>query len=200
MLEEEVTGLNPSVAALIPDRDFTRNAELFDTNWVMEKKTDADYSQEGRWGYTFGRYLDNAEQNNGTYPNDAWNKPIRLKNVFEGDLAYGWKNAKYGFLSFEGVGRTYTEFEVPQPGWYMVQCYGFIQSDNNDAYIFAKVKGSTSNSIEGGESKNNLVRVPSGTFPSKNTKANCLKVGEALTRPDKDKESYKNTVWILVTE
>ena len=200
VLEEEVTGLNPSVAALIPDRDFTRNAELFDTNWVMEKKTDADYSQEGRWGYTFGRYLDNAEQNNGTYPNDAWNKPIRLKNVFEGDLAYGWKNAKYGFLSFEGVGRTYTEFEVPQPGWYMVQCYGFIQSDNNDAYIFAKVKGSTSNSIEGGESKNNLVRVPSGTFPSKNTKANCLKVGEALTRPDKDKESYKNTVWILVTE
>ena len=200
VLEEEVTGLNPSVAALIPDRDFTRNAELFDSNWVMEEKAGADYSQKGRWGYTFGRYQNNAEQNSATYPNDAWNKPIRLKNVFEGDLAYGWKNAKYGFLTFEGVGRTYTEFEVPQPGWYMVQCYGFIQSDNNDAYIFAKVKGSTIDGIEGGESKNNLVRVPSGTFPSKNTKANCLKVGETLTRPDKDKESYKNTVWILVTE
>ena len=200
VLGEEVTGLNPSVAALIPDRDFTRNANDFDTNWVMEEKADADYSQKGRWGYTFGRYLNNAEQNSGTYPNEAWNKPIRLKNVFEGDLAYGWKNAKYGFLSFEGVGKTYTEFEVPRPGWYMVQCYGFIQSDINDAYIFAKVKGSTTNSIEGGESKNNLVRVPSGTFPSKNTKANCLEVGKTLTRPDRDKESYKNTVWILVTE
>lgn len=200
VLEEEVTGLNPSVAALIPDRDFTRNAELFDSNWVMEEKAGADYSQKGRWGYTFGRYQNNAEQNSATYPNDAWNKPIRLKNVFEGDLAYGWKNAKYGFLTFEGVGRTYTEFEVPQPGWYMIQCYGFVQSDNNDAYIFARVKGSEINGIEGGESKNNLVRVPSGTFKSKNTKANCLEVGQTLTRPDKDKEKYKNTVWILVTE
>ncbi len=200
VLGEEVTGLNPSIAALILDRDFTRNANDFDTNWVMEEKADADYSQKGRWGYTFGRYLNNAEQNSATYPNEAWNKPIRLKNVFEGDLAYGWKNAKYGFLTFEGVGRTYTEFEVPQPGWYMVQCYGFIQSANNDAYLFAKVKGSTINSIEGGESKNNLVKVAPGTFKSKNTKANCLEVGETLTRPDRDKESYKNTVWILVTQ
>ena len=200
VLSEEVTGLNPSIAALIPDRDFTRNANSFDSNWVMEEKADADYSLKGRWGYTFGRYLNNAEQNSGTYPNEAWNKPIRLKNVFEGTNAYGWQNAKYGFLSFEGIGRTYTEFEVPQPGWYMVQCYGFIQSDNNDAYIFAKVKGSTINSIEGGESRNNLVRVPSGTFSSKNTKENCLEVGKALTRPDGEKESYKNTVWILVTQ
>ncbi len=197
VLEEEVTGLNPSIAALIPDRDFTRNAELFDTNWVMEEKADADYSQKGRWGYTFGRYLNNEEQNNGTYPTEAWNKPVRLKNVFEGDLAYGWQNAKYGFLSFEGVGRTYTEFEVPRPGWYMVQCYGFIQSDANDAYIFARVKGNTS---EGSDSKKNLVKVPSGTFKAKNQKANCLDVGKVLTRPDGDKENYKNTVWILVTD
>ncbi len=200
VLSEEVTGLNPSVSALILDRDFTRNANDFDTNWVMEEKADADYTQKGRWGYTSGRYLNNAEQNGATYPTDAWNKPIRLKNVFDGDLAYGWENAKYGFLTFEGVGRTYTEFEVPRPGWYMVQCYGFIQSDNNDAYIFAKVKDSTIDGIEGGESKNNLVRVPSGTFKSKNAKANCLEVGKVLTRPDMGKESYKNTVWILVTE
>lgn len=202
VLEEEVTGLNPSIAALIPDRDFVRNADNFDTNWVTETKDGVIYSEKGRWGYTFGIFSGKNYQNNSTYPNEAWNKPLRLKNVFENDnnLNYGWENAKYGFLTFEGVGRTYTEFEVPQPGWYMVQCYGLIQSDNNDAYIFARVKGSTINGIEGGESKNNLVRVPSGTFKSKNIKANCLDVGKVLTRPDMGKEKYKNTVWILVTE
>ena len=45
-----------------------------------------------------------------------------------------------------------------------------------------------------------MVKVAPGTFKSKNTKANCLEVGETLTRPDRDKESYKNTVWILVTQ
>ena len=202
VLEEEVTGLNPSISALIPDRDFVRNADNFDTNWVTEIKDGVIYSEIGRWGYTFGVYSGKNLQNNSTYPDEAWNKPLRLKNVFENNsnLNYGWENAKYGFLTFEGIGRTYTEFEVPQPGWYMIQCYGFVQSDNNDAYIFAKVKGSTIDGIEGGESKNNLVRVPSGTFKSKNTKANCLEVGQTLTRPDKNKEKYKNTVWILVTE
>ena len=213
VLEEEVTGLNPSIAALIQDRDFTRNANNFDTNWVMEEKEGVDYTAKGRWGYTFGRYLENNAQNNGTYPDEAWNKPVRLKSVFEGDnmvnysdnnpdvkVKYGWKNAKYGFMSFEGVGRTYTEFEVPQSGWYMIQCYGFIRSANNNAYIFAKVKGSTINSIEGGESRNNLVKVSTNEFGNKNSQADCLKVGETLTRPDKDKEKYKNTVWILVTE
>ena len=202
VLSEEVTGLNPSIAALIPDRDFTRNANDFDKNWKMERKDDGDYSEKGRWGYTFGRYENNAAQNE-TYPHNPWNEPIRLKNVFEGSANYGWTNARYGFLSFEGVGRTYTEFEVPQPGWYMVQCYGFIQNasnSNNDAYLFAKVKDSSSNSIEGGESRNNLVKVSANKFGSKKTQANCLEVGKTLTRPDRDKESYKNTVWILVTE
>ena len=192
VLEEEVTGLNPSIAALIPDRDFTRNAEHFDTNWVIESnEDDLDFSF-GRWGYT---YDNNTVEE--TYPTEAWNKPIRIKNVFQGTNTYGWTNAKYGFLTFEGVGRTYTEFVVPRPGWYMVQCYGFIQSDANDAYIFARVKGSTS---EGSDSKNNLVKVPSNTFKAKNSKANCLDVGKVLTRPDGDKENYKNTVWILVTD
>ena len=203
VLSEEVTGLNPSIAALIPDRDFTRNANDFDKNWKMERNDDGDYSEKGRWGFTFGRYENNASQNNATYPHKPWNEPIRLKNVFEGTANYGWTNARYGFLSFEGVGRTYTEFEVPQPGWYMVQCYGFIQNasnSNNDAYLFAKVKDSSTNSIEGGESRNNLVKVSANKFGSKDKQANCLEVGKTLTRPDRDKESYKNTVWILVTE
>lgn len=199
VLEETETGLNPSVAALIPDRDFTRNSELFDTNWVTEEKDDAVYSGIGRWGYTFGVYTGKTLQNNSTFPTEAWNKPLRLKNVFEGDLPYGWKNAKYGFLTFEGVGRTYTEFKVSHPGWYMVQCYGFVQSNNHDAYLFAKVvdKTNDANTVVG-ESKNNLVKKPVGTYKSKNSKANCLDVGKDLTIPGDTKESYKNTVWIFV--
>lgn len=198
VLSEEVTGLNPSIAALIPDRDFTRNANDFDKNWKMERKNDGDYLEKGRWGFTFGRYENNAAQK-ATYPKKPWNEPVRLKNVFEGSANYGWTNAKYGFLSFEGVGRTYTEFEVPQPGWYMVQCYGFIRSANNNAYIFARLVNSEDNTVVS-ESSNNLVKVSTNQFGNKSKQADCLEVGKALTRPDKDKESYKNTVWILVTE
>ena len=199
LLEEEVTGLNPSVSALIPDRDFARNSDNFDTYWVTEENDDAVYSGIGRWGYTFGVYTGKTLQNNSTFPTEAWNKPLRLKNVFEGDLPYGWKNAKYGFLTFEGVGRTYTEFKVSHPGWYMVQCYGFIQSDNNEAYIFARVVDRTNNpNTVVGESKNNLVKVPSDTYHNKNKKDSCLVVGNHLTIPGDKKESYKNTVWIFV--
>ena len=198
VLSEEVTGLNPSIAALIPDRDFTRNANDFDKNWKMEKNADGNYSEKGRWGFTFGRLENNAAQN-ATYPKKPWNEPVRLKNVFEGSANYGWTNAKYGFLSFEGVGRTYTEFEVPQPGWYMVQCYGFIRSANNNAYIFARLVNSEDKTVVS-ESSNNLVKVSTNQFGNKSKQADCLEVGKALTRPDKDKESYKNTMWILVTE
>ena len=118
---------------------------------------------------------------------EAWNKPIRLKHVFDGDamvkyddnsnaqVKYGWKNAKYGFLTFEGVGRTYTEVEVPRPGWYLVQCYGFVQSDEeHDAYLFARVKGSSETSSTGGESKINLCAMSAGKYPGKNDREKCL--------------------------
>ena len=113
-------------------------------------------------------------------------------------MKYGWKNAKYGFLTFEGVGRTYTEVEVPRPGWYLVQCYGFVQSaQGHDAYIFAKVKGSNETSSTGGEAKSNLKTVDAGTYTDKNLKDKCLVVGKELTQ---NGENYKNTVWICVTE
>lgn len=221
-LNKEEVGLNPSISIFVPDRDFTRNANNFDTNWVMEPKSDGDYSETGRFGYTYGEYLNkqnqqqynNAQNNNDSkyFDNDAWNMPIRLKNVFDnssvagGNLAYGWENAKNGFLTFEGVGRTYTQFTVPKPGWYQVQCYGFVRSDKgHDAYLFAKVVGGEG-SAYGGEAKNNLVTVPANKFKYKNNnnvfkdkRDSCLVVGNLLRKP-KTKEPYKNTVWICVTD
>ena len=107
------------------------------------------------------------------------------------------KNSKYGFLSFEGVGRTYAEFVVPRQGWYEVQCYGFIQSESDhDAYLFAKVKDSEGTTSYGGESKIPLTKVAWEKYQDKNTEAGFLKVGEELT---KHGELYKSTVWICVT-
>lgn len=199
-LRSTKVGLNPSISSLVPDRDFTRNSDNFDSYWMMEENTDADYSQTGRRGLTYGKYLNNKTQkecnNNSEYfINDAWNKPIRLKETFN-----SLPNAKYGYLFFEGVGRTYAEFEVPNPGWYLVECYGFLQTTGNyDAYLFAKVKGSTGMNVEGGESRNHLVKVASNTFTGKNGETNCLAVGKLLTDP-KTKEPYKNLVWICVTD
>ena len=202
VLNDEVVGFNPSISILVPDRDFTRNADNFDSNWVMETKDGSDYTTTGRLGYTLDTYLDKKKQDT-YYKNEAWNKPVRLKEVFDSSMGYNEENgmaySKYSFLTFEGVGRTYTEFDVPNPGWYQVQCYGFVQSDqDHDAYLFAKVKGSTETTSYGGESKENLVKVPAGTFKDKNKNYGCLAVGKDLT--EKGEEKYKCTIWICVTE
>lgn len=208
MLGNEEIGLNPSVSIFIKDRDFTRNSQEFSDSWLVEDKKGTDYTDH-RYGFTYGSTGNTSAKQN-QYNEEAWNKPIRLKHVFDGDtkvqyndnstatVKYGWKNAKYGFLTFEGVGRTYTEVVVPRPGWYLVQCYGFVQSnEGHDAYIFAKVKGSSETSSTGGEAKTNLKTVDAGTFTEKNQKDKCLVVGKELT---KNGENYKNTVWICVTE
>lgn len=208
MLGNEEIGLNPSVSIFIKDRDFTRNSQEFSDSWLVEDKEGTDYTDH-RYGFTYGSTGNTSAKQN-QYNEEAWNKPIRLKHVFDGDtkvpyndnstatVKYGWKNAKYGFLTFEGVGRTYTEVEVPRAGWYLVQCYGFVQSnEGHDAYIFAKVKGSSETSSTGGEAKTNLKTVDAGTFTEKNQKDKCLVVGKELT---KNGENYKNTVWICVTE
>lgn len=206
-LNEDRNGLNPSVSILIKDRDFTRNAENFDTYWVTERKADNNYTENGRRGFSYGVYLNNTKQKD-TYNNEPWNMPIRLKNVFDNnknvtgtnDLAYSWENAKNGFLTFEGVGRTYTLLEVPQPGWYQVQCYGFVQSNDNDAYLFAKIVNEE-NTQAGRESKANITRVPADTFGPKNLRDSCLSVGKKLTDPKLGfKDKHLNTVWICVTE
>ena len=222
MLDNDKIGLNPSVSVLIYDRDFTRNAEQFSTNWKTENKSGVNYNVKGRYGFTFGSTGNKYNTQQKQYNNDAWNKPLRLKNIFEISekeepsqdvrFRYGLKNGKYGFLSFEGVGRTYTEVEVPRAGWYLVQCYGFVHSDSgNDAYLFAKVKGSNETSSTGGESKTNLRHISTSTLSNeiltgKNDRENCLEVGKFLTQPKtsesvgETKEDYLTTLWICITE
>ena len=214
MLGNEDIGLNPSVSVFITDRDFTRNSQEFSDSWLVEGNGDGGVH---RLGFTYGSTGNTSAKQNTYNINEPWNKPIRLKHVFEGKnsnneedviyddnnpdvkVKYGWKNAKYGFLTFEGVGRTYTEVEVPRPGWYLVQCYGFVQSDEgHNAYLFARVKGSDETSSTGGEAKSNLKTVDAGTYTGKNVKDNCLVVGKELTK--NGEKNYKNTVWICVTE
>lgn len=208
MLDNEEIGLNPSVSVFIADRDFTRNSQEFSQSWLVEGNPDGTVH---RLGYTFGSIDNTVNQQTKFNDDKPWNEPIRVKHIFNGNgtvnyddnnpgvkVNYGWKNAKYGFLTFEGVGRTYTEVEVPRPGWYLVQCYGFVQSENNhDAYLFARVVGSKETSPTGGEAKINLKTVPAGTYTGKDNKDKCLVVGKELTH---NGEKYKNAVWICVTE
>ncbi len=222
MLDNENIGLNPSVSVQIYDRDFTRNAEQFSQKWITSEKNDYHYDDTesiGRLGYTFGSTDNKYNTQQEQYYDEAWDKPLRLKNIFEKSdgskpeqFRYGLKNGKYGFLTFEGVGRTYTEVEIPKPGWYLVQCYGFVHSDSgHDAYLFAKVNGSNETSSTGGESKNNLRHISTSTLSNeiltgKNDKENCLKVGKFLTQPKtsesvgETKEDYLTTLWICVTK
>ena len=202
ILNDVIIKINPSVSSLIPDRDFCRNSEVFDDSWVMEGNT----TGTGRYGYTWGLYYNNTRQEQ--YYDEAWDRPLRLKGQFgDPSKGKGMKNSKYGFLSFEGKGRTYTEFEVPRQGWYEVQCYGFVMSDSDhDAYLFAKVKGSDLTTSYGGESKNSLSKVAPnnfpysngeiGAYPNKHTEDGFLEVGKVLT---KNGERFKSTVWICVT-
>lgn len=211
MLDNEEIGLNPSVSVFIKDRDFTRNSQEFSQSWLVEEKNGVDYSEYNRLGYTFGSIDNTVNQQTKFNDDKPWNEPIRVKHIFNGNgtvnyddnkpgviVNYGWKNAKYGFLTFEGVGRTYTEVKVPRAGWYLVQCYGFVQSDmDHDAYLFARLVRSDGTSPTGAEAKINLKTVPAGTYTGKNVKDSCLNVGKELT---KNGENYKNAVWICVTE
>lgn len=189
ILYNDSTGLNPNISGIIPDRDFTRNAENWDSSWLTRKKTDYSYSDIGRYGYKYG-FIYNKKKQDTYYPDHSWDEPVRLKTVFEnGDLTYGLKNAKFGYMSFEGVGETYTTFIAPRAGWYQIQCYGFIQSDTNDAYLFARANNN--------EHQTNIVRIPSGTYTNINKISGCLNVGKELTFNGQD---YINTVWVCVTE
>ena len=221
MLDNDEIGLNPSVSVQIYDRDFTRNAEQFSTNWKTERKSGLIYNVKGRYGFTFGSTGNKYSPQQNKFNNDEWNKPLRLKNIFEKTkdeasdpdrFRYGLPNGKYGFLTFEGIGRTYTKVEVPRAGWYLVQCYGFVYSDSgHDAYLFAKVEGSNETSSTGGESKNNLRHISTSTLSNeiltgKNDREKCLEVGKFLTQPKtsesegETKEDYLTTLWICVTQ
>ena len=215
VLTQNTAGLNPSISSLIKDRDFTRNANDFYGEWTISQLRDHTY-EEGKKRYTFtwGNYEKNINQQskNPRAVEGPWDSPVRLKEVFDkvtstsnDDQASGKKNAKYGFLSFEGVGTITTNFEAPKPGWYEIECAGFCQG--NDAYLFARViPDNRVNDLENmfdipavnepTYAKVTLEKLPFGTY-QKNNYENCLEAGKELLR---NRDNHRQKVWVLVSQ
>ena len=141
ILTEEVIGLNPSVSSLVPDRDFTRNSKDFDSFWVVSPTSTTPAQGEGRYGFTWGESERNNNQK-GKFFNEAWDAPVRLKKAFQ-DIRNA-KNAKFGFMSFEGIGTVSVTFKLPQPGWYQIEGCGInFGPSNHKAYMYAQAGGVT---------------------------------------------------------
>ena len=225
VLTQNEVGLNPSISSLIKDRDFTRNANDFygEHDWTVSTLSNYTYGNPKRYTYTWGDYRtgqSNLKNNNqqSMSPraiNEPWDSPVRLKEVFDkvtssstDDQAAGKKNAKFGFLSFEGVGSITTNFEAPKPGWYQIECVGFsMSSADHDAYLFARViPNSRVNDLENtfeipsiddphyGEVT--LEQLPFGKF-TKEKYESCLEAGKELLY---NADDHKQKVWVLVTQ
>jgi len=223
-------GLNPSISSLIKDRDFTRNANDFfgDHDWTVSTLADYPYGPYNNtdkttkhYAYTWGDYrkgqsnLNNNNHQSRGFISEPWDTPVRLKEVFDkvtststNDQAAGKKNAKYGFMIFEGVGTVTTNFVAPQPGWYEIECAGFsMSSEDHDAFLFARVIAD--NQVNTPESSFTiptedeptygvvtLGKLPSGTY-TKESYESCLEAGKELLR---NRDNHRQKVWVLVSE
>ena len=218
-------GLNPSISSLIKDRDFTRNAnDFFGANdWTVSTLADYTYGTDTeRYTYTWGDYQkdQSLKNNNQQYisnrivKTETWDSPVRLKEVFDkwtstngDDQAAGKKNAKYGFMIFEGVGTVTTNFVAPKAGWYEIECAGFIMSEkNHNAYLFARVI--PDNQVNDPESS---FAIPEGDEPTygevtlgkpsetyqKDNYEHCLEVGKELLQ---NRDNHRQKVWVLVSD
>lgn len=136
-------GLETNLTWKITDRGFERNDNNFFDNSIGWRtgRLELDgvsYTTNGRYGQTWG-YSTSTSVNNqtggnrldGRGYNEPWNAPVRLKTQWTDK-----NNAKYGFMSFEGVGTASTYIEVTTDGVYRISCYGFYQG-NNPGYLFA---------------------------------------------------------------
>ena len=227
VLNTDGIGLNPSISSLIKDRDFTRNANDFYGNHDWTVSTLSDHTYENgtkRYPYTWGDYrkgqsnLKNNNQQSLGFVNEPWDSPVRLKEVFDkttstnsGDQAAGKKNAKYGFMIFEGVGTVTTNFVAPKPGWYEIECAGFSMSEaDHDAYLFARVI--PDNQVNTPESSFAIPTEETEDDPTygqvtlekmryddyqKNNYENCLEVGKKLLT---NRDDHRQKVWVLVSE
>ena len=219
MLNSETAGLNPSISSLIPDRDFTRNSNDFYDYWKADSISDSyAYSTDKRYTYTFGNYKkkDNTNKHNqqSRSPrliNEPWNNPVMLKVEFDGSgksNEENKKNAKFGFMLFEGIGYATTNVWVPKAGWYAIECTGFVQSENdNPAYFFGhKING---NQIDYNEydfsipnssctwfNEIQLYQMDNDRF-HKQSYDSCVVIGKELTY---NAEKYKQKIWVLITE
>ena len=230
VLNSNGMGLNPSISSLIKDRDFTRNANDFygANNWTADSLAGHTYGPYNktdkstkRYTYTWGDYrkgqsnLFNNNQQSLGFVSEPWDSPVRLKEVFDkttssnsNDQASGKKNAKYGFMSFEGVGTITTNFQVPKAGWYEIECAGFSMSEaDHDAYLFARVI--PDNQVNQPESSFaiptedeptygvvTLGKLPYGTY-TKESYESCLEAGKELLR---NRDNHRQKVWVLVSK
>lgn len=227
VLNDDGVGLNPSISSLIKDRDFTRNSnDFYDANdWTTSTLASDSYTYEAktkRYCYTWGDYRkgqsnlrSNNQQSRGVVTNELWDYPVRLKSVFDcytststSDQPAGKKNAKFGFMTFEGVGTVYTNFEVPKPGWYELSSAGFSMSEqDHDAYMFARVIANTEAGKPEGE-----YDIPSGDVPyygkvtleklpfekyTKDSYESCLEVGKELLY---NVDQHRQKVWVQVSQ
>ena len=224
-------GLNPSISSLIKDRDFTRNSNDFfgDHDWTvsnLDGYTYGPYNNTDKttqhYAYTWGDYrkgqsnLNNNNHQSRGFIKEPWDTPVRLKEVFDkvtststNDQAAGKKNAKYGFMIFEGVGTVTTNFVAPKAGWYEIECAGFsMSSEDHDAFLFARVI--PDDQVNEPESS---FAIPESDEPTygvvtlgkiqpydkyqKNNYENCLEVGKELLR---NRDNHRQKVWVLVSK
>lgn len=227
VLNTDGIGLNPSISSLIKDRDFTRNANDFygANDWTVSTLSGHTYENgTKRYTYTWGDYRkgqsnlfnNNQQSIKNRIVNEKWDSPVRLKEVFDsyvsatntGDQAAGKKNAKFGFMTFEGVGTVTTNFVAPKPGWYEIECAGFSMSEaDHDAYLFARVI--PDNQINAPESSFaiptedeptygvvTLGKLPYGTY-TKESYESCLRAGQELLF---NRDDHRQKVWVLVSQ
>ena len=228
VLNSDETGLNPSVSAMISDRDFVRNAiDFFNENpnhgWATCRLANHEYKDgvDKRWPYTWGNYKMGSDVNGNKQRSlglldESWDSPVKLKAVFDTDISQerGKKDAKYGFMEFEGVGYIYSNFQVTKPGWYEITSIAINQSNDNHAYMFARVINDADSLTLENEfeipttditnySSIELDRVPLGTYlkgydNSRNYGyENCLLMGKELLA---NGEAHQRKVWVLVSE
>ncbi len=150
VLNAQTVGINPSISSLVPDRDFTRNSQVFFPNWHVTPATTTPVTGEGRCGWTFGNCAYRTAQQK-YYPDEAWNAPVMLKKVWDNR-----GNAKYGFMSFEGIGTAEVTFKLPKAGWYQVEANAIsFGPDDYSATMFA---------YEGGVDFTSISKKPSHGF------------------------------------
>lgn len=218
VLNKDVIGINPSISSLVPDRDFTRNSDKFFGYWNVTPASTTPSSNEGRYGHTWGNISNNDKQSQ--YNNEAWDAPVRLKKIFR-----SLKTAKYGFMSFEGIGTVHATFELPQPGWYQVDAaaINFSTDPTHFGYMYAQtgyISGedlATAMSSELGSPRLGYSRVKliqmtglqqlfeeySSIFhdvnlngtKSKSNENSNMAVGNVLTRKNED---IRHKIWIYV--
>lgn len=203
--QETTDGLATNVSYRIYDQDFSRNVWSFFDRWQVRQKSGFDYGTEGedRYAFTFGFETTgtNAQgatvgvqhQDNKYRDDEPWNYPVRLKEQWN-----SLKSAKYGFMSFEGVGTVSSFITPPAAGLYQVTCKGFYQG-SHPGYLFADcvgdpVSASTTNKVNFVESSTTYSK-DNGT---ENRTSGTWGAGYALTLDANG--AYDKTVYVTVTE